>query len=132
MVRDLQLNYATYDCLIACIFGAFAISLEDYSDALRALTGWPMTPAELRTIAERAWNLTRLFNVREGFTRKDDTLPERLFTLASTRGPSKGQLVDKEYFEKMLDEYYQIAGWEKVTGVPTKEKLVELGIESLE
>jgi aldehyde:ferredoxin oxidoreductase len=132
MVRDLQLNYATYDCLIACIFGAFAISLEDYSDALRALTGWPMTPAELRTIAERAWNLTRLFNVREGFTRKDDTLPERLFTLASTRGPSKGQLVDKGYFEKMLDEYYQIAGWEKVTGVPTKEKLVELGIESLE
>jgi len=132
MVRDLQLNYATFDCLIACVFGAFAISLEDYSDALRTVTGWPMTPEELRRIAERAWNLTRLFNVREGFTRKDDTLPERLFTLASTTGPSKGELVNKEDFEKMLDEYYEIAGWEKATGVPTKEKLVELGIEKLE
>ena len=132
MVRDLQLNYATFDCLIACVFGAFAISLEDYSDALRTVTGWPMTPEELRRIAERAWNLTRLFNVREGFTRKDDTLPERLFTLASTTGPSKGELVNKEDFEKMLDEYYEIAGWEKATGVPIKEKLVELGIEKLE
>ncbi len=131
MVRDLQLNYATYDSLIACIFGAFAISLDDYSDALRTLTGWPMTPVELRSIAERAWNLTRLFNLREGFTRKDDTLPERLFTQASTKGPSKGQVVDRESFEKMLDEYYQIAGWDRITGVPTKEKLMELGIENL-
>ena len=128
MVLDLQLNYATYDSLIACVFGGFAIPMDDYSDALQTLTGWSMPPAELRSIAERAWNLTRLFNVREGFTRKDDTLPERLFTLASSRGPSKGQLVDKESFEKMLDEYYQIVGWEKVTGIPTKEKLVQLGI----
>jgi hypothetical protein len=83
----------------------------------------------LRSIAERAWNLTRLFNVREGFTRKDNTLPERIFTLASTRGPSKGQVVDKKAFEKMLDEYYQIAGWDRSTGIPTKEILMELGIE---
>jgi aldehyde:ferredoxin oxidoreductase len=132
MVRDLQLNYATYDSLIACIFGAFAISLDDYADALRTLTGWSITPVELRSIAERAWNLTRLFNVREGFTRKDDTLPERLFTQASTRGPSKGQVVDKDSFERMLDEYYQIVGWDRSTGIPTKEKLIELGIENLE
>jgi len=132
MVRDLQLNYATYDCLIACLFGAFAISLDDYAEALQTLTGWAITPAELRLIAERAWNLTRLLNVREGFTRKDDTLPERLFTLASTKGPSKGQMVDRSAFEKMLDEYYQIVGWDKVTGIPTKEKLMELGIENLE
>lgn len=129
MVRELQLNYATYDSLIACIFGAFAISLQDYADAVSSVTGWSMTPGELRSIAERAWNLSRLFNVREGFTRKDDTLPERLFTLASTKGPSKGQVVDKNAFEKMLDEYYQIVGWDKVTGIPTKEKLMELGIE---
>ena len=132
MLRDLQLNYATYDSLIACIFGAFAISLDDYAEALQTLTGWAITSAELRLIAERAWNLTRLFNVREGFARKDDTLPERLFTLASTKGPSKGQVVDRSVFEKMLDEYYQIVGWDKVTGIPKKEKLMELGIENLE
>jgi aldehyde:ferredoxin oxidoreductase len=132
MVRDLQLNYATYDSLIACIFGAFAISFDDYANALQSLTGWPITTAELSVIAERAWNLTRLFNVKEGFTRKDDTLPERLFTQASTRGPSKGQVVNRDSFEKMLDEYYQIAGWERQTGVPTQEKLMELGIEKLD
>jgi len=91
-----------------------------------------MTLKELRSVAERSWNLTRLFNVREGFTREDDTLPERLFTLASTKGPSKGQVVDKNAFEKMLDEYYQIVGWDRVTGIPTEEKLVALGIEKLE
>jgi len=131
VVRELQLNYATYDCLIACLFGGFAISLQDYADALSSLVGEPMTLAELRSIAERTWNLTRLFNVREGFTRKDDTLPERLFTWASTRGPSKGQIVKRELFEKMLDEYYQIAGWDRATGIPTKGKLTELGIEDL-
>ena len=132
MVSELQLDYATYDCLIACIFGAFAITLQDYADAVAAVTDWSMTQEELRLIAERAWNLTRLFNVREGFTRKDDTLPERLFAEASSRGPSDGQVMDKDSFEKMLDEYYQIVGWDNLTGIPKKKKLKELGIEKLE
>jgi aldehyde:ferredoxin oxidoreductase len=132
MVRDLQLNYAVFDSLIACVFGAYAIAVEDYADALSAITGWSVTPKELRLIAERAWNLTRLFNAREGFTRKDDTLPERLFTQPSTKGPSKGQVVDKASFEGMLDEYYDIVGWDRRTGKPTPDKLRELGIEELE
>ena len=132
MVRDLQLNYATFDCIIACVFGAFAIPLQDYADALSSAIGWPITLEELRIMGERSWNLTRLFNVREGFTRKDDTLPLRLFSLPSTKGPSKGQVVDKDSFEKMLDEYYQIVGWDRLTGIPTKEKLVELGIEEVQ
>ena len=132
MVRDLQLAYATYDCLVACIFGAFAITLRDYAEAVAAITGWPMTQEELGSIAERVWNLTRLFNVREGFGRKDDTLPERLFAEASSRGPSNGQVMDNDSFEKMLDEYYQIVGWDNLTGIPKKEKLKELGIEKLE
>ncbi len=132
MVRELQMDYATYDCLIACIFGALAITLRDYADAVAAITGWPFTQEELRLIAERAWNLTRLFNVREGFTRNDDTLPERLFSEASSRGPSKSQIMDKAIFEKMLDEYYEMVGWDKRTGKPEKEKLKELGIEELE
>ena len=129
MVRDLQLAYATFDCLIGCLFGAFAITLQDYAKAVAAVTGWPMTQEGLRSVAERVWNLTRLFNVREGFTRKDDTLPERIFTKASTRGPSNGQVMDRMSFESMLDEYYQIVGWDRLTGRPTDEKLHELGLE---
>jgi aldehyde:ferredoxin oxidoreductase len=131
MIRELQLNYATFDSLIACVFGAFAISVEDYADAVSAITGWSLTLKDLRLIAERAWNLTRLFNLREGFTREDDTLPERLFTQPSTKGPSKGQVVEREAFERMLDEYYQVVGWDRDAGRPTDEKLKELGIEDL-
>jgi len=131
MVRELQLNYAAFDCIIACLFGAFAISLQDYVEAISSATGWHMTLEEMRLVAERSWNLTRLFNVREGFTRKDDTLPERLFTHSSTKGPSRGQVVDKGSFDRMLDNYYQIVGWDKNTGVPSKEKLIELGLENL-
>ena len=130
MVRNLQLGYATFDCIISCLFGAFAIMPEDYADAISAETGWPITPEKLRTIAERAWNLSRLFNVREGFSRAQDTLPERLFAESSTAGPSKGQKVDRQAFEKMLDEYYEAAGWDKTTGIPTEIKLEELGIKS--
>lgn len=132
MVRELQLHYATIDCLIACAFGGLAISLQDYAEALLPLTGWPITLKELQTVAERSWNLTRLFNVREGFTRKDDTLPERLFIQASTKGPSIGRVVDRDSFERMLDEYYQIVDWDRLTGAPTKEKLMELGIGMLQ
>jgi aldehyde:ferredoxin oxidoreductase len=131
MVREVLLQYTTFDCLISCIFGGFAISLKDYADGVSSVTGCPTTVKELRIIAERAWNLTRLFNNREGFRRKDDTLPERLFTETSTRGPSSGQVVDRASFEKMLDEYYQAMGWDKSTGIPTKEKLMELEIDNL-
>ena len=131
MIRDLQLNYAASDCLIACVFGAFAISLEDYADAVSSATGWSFSSQDLRLVAERAWNLTRLFNGREGFTKEDDTLPERLFTQPSTKGPSQGQVVDREAFERMRDAYYQVVGWDRKTGMPTDEKLRELGIKDL-
>jgi len=130
MIRELQLNYATYNCLIACVFGTFALDGEDYAEALSAIMDWSVTAEEIRLIGERALNLTRLFNIREGFTRRDDTLPQRLFSQPATRGPSKGQVVDKAAFEKMLDEYYQCMGWDN-NGVPTEDKLKELGIDKI-
>ena len=128
MVRELQLNNATYNCLIACLFGTFALSLEDYAEALSTILDGPVTAEELRTIGERALTLARLFNGREGFARRDDTLPSRLFSQAATRGPSKGEVVDPDAFEKMLDEYYQCMGWDKRSGQPTEEKLKALGL----
>jgi len=129
MVRELQLVYSTFDCLGACAFGAFGIRPEDYAEAVSAITGWSFSVAELRTAAERAWNLSRLFNSREGFSRKEDTLPARLFEEASTKGTSKGQIVDREAFNNMLDGYYGLVGWDKNTGIPKENKLSELGIE---
>jgi aldehyde:ferredoxin oxidoreductase len=118
--------------LIACVFGSFAITIEDYAEALSSVIDWPVTAEALRMIGERALNLTRLFNVREGFTRREDTLPPRLFSQAATTGPSKGEVVDKDAFEKMLDEYYQHMGWDELTGIPTDQKLAELEISAKE
>jgi aldehyde:ferredoxin oxidoreductase len=129
MVADLQLVYVMFDTLIACAFG-FAIGPEDYIDAVSALTGRSFSADEMRTVNQRIWNLTRLFNTREGFRRKDDTLPERLFNEASTKGPSKGQVVDRVIFEKLLDQYYETMGWDVTTGIPTEKKLRELGLEA--
>jgi aldehyde:ferredoxin oxidoreductase len=132
MIRELQLKAVTYNSLIACFFSTFAVGPEDYAEALSALTGWSVTLQELRTTAERTWNLTRLFNVREGLTRQDDTLPGRLFVQASTKGPSRGEVVERASFEKMLDAYYEIAGWDPHTGIPTQEKLEELEIAHMQ
>jgi aldehyde:ferredoxin oxidoreductase len=78
-------------------------------------------------IGERIYNLARAFNVREGFGRKDDTLPGRFFEDPLTDGMAKGKLISRQDFEKMLSEYYKISGWTQ-EGIPTKEKLLELGL----
>ena len=83
-------------------------------------------------MAERAWNLTRLFNLREGFGPEDDTLPGRLFSEASTAGPSQGETVDRESFRQMREDYYAVMGWDRTTGAPTAAKLKELGLEGLD
>ncbi len=66
--------------------------------------------------------------MREGFTRDDDTLPERLMTEPLKEGSSKGQVISKDDLKQMLDEYYTERGWDINTGAPTREKLKELGL----
>jgi aldehyde:ferredoxin oxidoreductase len=129
MVRELQLKPVIFNSVVACFFSTFALTIEDYAEAISAATGWPLTPEKLLLIAERIWNLTRLFNVREGFQKADDTLPERLFTHASSKGPSKGEMVDRASFEKMRETYYRIAGWDPQSGIPTEAKLRELDLD---
>ena len=69
----------------------------------------------------------RLFNAREGFTRKDDTLPEKMF-LAMPDGPNAGAGITKEDFEAALDHYYQLASWDPITGNPTPETIQRLNL----
>jgi len=81
-------------------------------------------------LGERIWNLVRIFNLREGFTRKDDTLPARFFEEHIEDGPAKGEIIPRDKFDKMLDIYYEIRGWNK-EGIPTESKLKELGLSDL-
>jgi aldehyde:ferredoxin oxidoreductase len=91
-----------------------------------SVTGIKITEKELIEIGERIVNLARLFNVREGLTKKDDTLPQRFLTTPMPAGSAKGHVVE---LQPMIDRYYELRGWDRKTGLPTREKLVELGLE---
>jgi aldehyde:ferredoxin oxidoreductase len=100
---------------------------QQLKQAVEYITGWPMSSWKLMKDVERGITLTRIFNLREGFTEKDDTLPER-FTSSPPDGPLKGIGVDLEKFDEARKVYYQMLGWDE-SGVPTYGRLVELNIE---
>lgn len=98
----------------------------DLEEFVHAVTGWQMSFWELMKAGERRINLMRAFNAREGFTRKQDTLPKRIFEPLSG-GLSGGKKIDRVEFKKRLAEYYAMMNWNK-DGNPTKGKLMELGL----
>ncbi len=113
---------------VNCLFRTFAIGVDAFADMLSSITGWDLTSDELMKIGERIYNLERLIMNKYGFDKKDDRLPKRLYTEPLPDGPSKGEVVDAQQFERMLEEYYKLRGW--VDGKPTPEKLRELGLEA--
>jgi aldehyde:ferredoxin oxidoreductase len=96
-------------------------------EILNAATGWDMTMKEYMEAGERAINLTRAFNAREGLTRKDDGLPKRLMEPLPD-GAFAGKPFGQDILDSMLDNYYQLRGWERNTGVPTRAKLEALSL----
>jgi aldehyde:ferredoxin oxidoreductase len=98
---------------------------------MKAITGMDLKPDDVTKVGERINNLARAFNVREGFSRADDTFPERVMTEPLKSGTSKGHLISKEDLKVMLDEYYTVRDWDLSTGIPKKEKLVELGLDDV-
>jgi len=92
------------------------------------VTGKDWEIDKLLKVSERVRNLERMFDVRQGLRRADDTLPKKFFEQALSKGKFKGEVMDKEKFEQMKDEYYDLRGWDKVSGIPTREKLEELGL----
>jgi len=121
---------ATVDSLVMCIYSSFPAGPKPdvVSGIVNSVTGWNITLAELARIGERIFNLCRAFNVREGFSRKDDALPERL-SEPLPDGQYKGQRVSPEELQSMLDNYYEIRGWDEKTGIPMAHKLKELGLD---
>ena len=128
--QDIQA--VTCDCAPMCKFlldmAVPAIACQNTADLMDAITGLSLTPEEVMKVGERVTNLAKAFNVREGFTRADDTLPERLMTEPLKAGASKGQLISRKDLDTMLDEYYSERGWDVKTGIPTRTKLEELGL----
>jgi len=121
----------TCDCLGQCCRGQINrfYSSNLHAELYSAVTGFGTSREELTKAAERAFNLLKAMNVREGFDRKDDRFPERWF----------GETKHKDYYEQvditreraygLLDDYYDEMGWDVETGIPTKSKLMELGLD---
>lgn len=114
------------NCTVCCYFvmSLSRVGLVRLTELVRAVTGWNTSLFELMKVAERAVNLARVFNLREGFTARDDNMPERFFTPHGS-GPLEVAL-DPEAFQKAKLMYYEMMGWPR--GVPSAGKLGELGI----
>ncbi len=120
-----QNRSTVHDATGICLFTGFAGgTTEDLAACTAAATGVPYTIEDFVKVGERTWNLERLWNLKAGFTDKDDNLPERLLKTPHKSGPAKGVTVN---LAAMLPVYYQTRGWDE-HGVPTLEKLMELGL----
>ncbi len=105
-------------------------TLNGIVDYVKAVTGWETSLFDLLKVAERHANMSRIFNLREGFTAKDDILPDRFFQ-PMEGGTLKGKKIDREQFSKALEIYYEMMGWDPETGVPKRTKLAELDLDWL-
>jgi len=133
MVKDMEDMYTIIDSLIVCKFsrGTYYKGIEDMAKLYTLVTGIEMTPEEMRKSGERINNIARIFNIREGLGRKDDTLPYKVMHQPITdEGPSKGAYVSQKELDLLLDDYYEARGWTR-EGIPTIEKLRELAMDDL-
>jgi aldehyde:ferredoxin oxidoreductase len=134
LVKNGEDLYDVVDSLILCKFsrGVFYEGLDEMAKYYTLATGIPMTTEELRQAGERINNLARLINIREGKgTREYDTLPPKIMSVpVPDEGIAKGAYVTQKEFDIGLDDYYEVRGWTK-EGIPTVEKLKELGLNDL-
>ncbi|MBZ5498246.1 MAG: aldehyde ferredoxin oxidoreductase family protein [Acidobacteriia bacterium] len=115
---------AAIDSSGMCLFTTFGLGGDDLAELVSAATGSLYTTEEFLQAGERIWNLERLYNLKAGFTAKDDTLPARMLNDPIPGGPTKGYV---NRLDKMLPEYYTLRGWDPA-GVPTQQKLEALGL----
>ena len=127
-VAEEQNRTTSMDATGVCYFASPSGGpIERVAPCAAAATGVPFTVDRFIEIGERTWNLERLWNLRAGLTKADDTLPKRLLSEPFDKGPSAGVVVQ---LDAMLPEYYAARGWTP-DGVPTEQKLAELGIGNL-
>ncbi len=128
-----QYLYAVVDALGMCkfaskFFGPRHLGFEEFCESINAVTGWDMDKDELMEVGERIWNIEKLFNVREGLGREGDMPPEVYYEPNAVE-PHKGLRTDPDKYEKLLDEYYDVHGWD-ANGIPGIETLRRLGLDA--
>jgi aldehyde:ferredoxin oxidoreductase len=97
-----------------------------------SITGFSLSMDEMMLAGERVFNVEKAFNTREGASRRDDTIPARFFEEPLLGGgPSGGAVVDRDRFERILDEYYEARGWRLDDGAPRLWKLEQLGLREV-
>jgi len=129
LVKDLTEKRMILDLAPLCMFLWPALrGLQLPLKLLTAVTGMHLSTNKLCEIGERVHNLERAYNVRLGITRKDDVLPERLLKEPLPEGPAKGHVWEMDI---LLDRFYELCGWDKATGIPTREKLESLGLKDV-
>ena len=135
MVLWQELNYMAVDCLGVCKYHTVFLSpnhptFGEFKKMIYLNTGLEFTALDLWNIANRCYTIERLFNIREGMTRKDDWLPDRYFDEPTKLGlpVARDKCIDRDKFKAMIDEYYQLHEWDK-NGVPTKKLLKRLEIK---
>lgn len=124
LVKTFQDLTAALDATGACLFTTFGIGAEELAAMLSACTGIAYSTEDFMKTGDRIWNLERLWNLKAGLTKEDDTLPDRVLKEPIQTGPSKG---DISHLGVMLPEYYKLRGWDK-EGVPTETKLRSLAL----
>jgi len=128
-------HYAVVDSLgtckfHSCFFSPHGFKWEQQSEWIKYITGLDISPQELREIGARIYTIERMYNNREGLTRKDDWLSDFLYEVPMPVGLPyvKGEKLDRDKWNEMLDEYYALYGWDS-EGVPTQETLERLGLD---
>jgi len=131
-----ELYYSALDSYALCqlVFGPAGnlYSADETIELLQAATGWNVDVDEFLKVGERRLNMMRAFNMREGFTRIDDSLPKKFFKPLVGTGPTAGVFMDERQLEHNKDYYYKLAGFDISTGNPTRKKLEELGLDWIE
>ncbi len=123
----LQHTNAVIDSIGMCKFVNFAIGDDFFARLMTSISGIAYEVQDLQLAGERIWNLERLYNLRAGFSKSDDTLPPRFLHEPLAEGGSAGHVV---HLEEMLAEYYRFRGWTQ-EGIPTAKKLTLLGLDEL-
>ncbi|MFQ6077402.1 MAG: aldehyde ferredoxin oxidoreductase C-terminal domain-containing protein, partial [Candidatus Bathyarchaeia archaeon] len=129
IVADMEDQYVIVDSAVLCKFSRGIWKwYDDVAKLYNLVTGFDMTPEEMNLVGTRVNTLARLYNIREGLTRKDDRVPIRVMKLPIPEGVAKGSYVSQEDLDLLLDDYYEYRGWDK-DGIPTEATLKELGLE---
>ena len=128
-----QYTVSAADTMSLCnfVFGSSwqLYDVEDMADIMSAASGWDISIDDVQAIGRKRVNLMRAYNAREGLNRDHDTLPTKMLTKGLVGGATDGVMIPPEEFENALDMYFEQVGWDKATGIPTRETLEEVGLD---